>query len=105
MIPHHVQRNGGDPARLRAKSGACGAYLRQAIRHGIYAAMHENARRHVGRPGVGGITAYKIGHQVAHKRAVGQIGKVQVCQKIHLLPFISVAERLTGCSGCAPALD
>ncbi len=87
VIPHDIERNRGDPAGFRAEPLFGFFYFRQVVGHDVDPAVHKNAFHYVSGVILGGIATHKIGQQIAGKRAVSEMGEVQVSEKIHAIRY------------------
>ncbi|CEL86843.1 hypothetical protein KVR801_360145 [Klebsiella variicola] len=83
MIPHDIEGDGGDATGLRAKPLPRLFDFRQVVSHHVNPAMHIDAVDDLRRIVALRVAAHKIGHQVAGQRAVGEMGEMQVGEKIH----------------------
>ncbi|GAB7265626.1 hypothetical protein DZJ_21760 [Dickeya ananatis] len=83
MVPQHIQRDGRDPAVVRAEMAAGRTHFRQAVGQYINTAVQANTGDHFGWVKLVGVTTHKVCHQVSGQRALRQRGDMQMCKKIH----------------------
>ena len=83
MVPHYIERDWRDAPRFRAEPRFGFLDFRQVIGQHVDTAMHKNPVDNLCGVRVGGITAHEIGQQIAGKRAVSEMSKMQVSEKIH----------------------
>ena len=80
---HVVEGDGGDAAGLRAKPLPRLFDFRQVVSHHVNPPMHKDAVDDLRRIVALRVAAHEVGHQVAGQRTVGEMGQVQVGEKIH----------------------
>lgn len=83
MVPHHIQRDRRNAARLRAEPRFGFRDLGQVIGDDINAAVHKDAVDNLRGIVFCRVTAHEIGQQIAGKGAVSEVSEMQVSEKIH----------------------